>query len=446
MGKKGASNPFFPRPPACLKQFAEENVDGKKVEEEARSVQSRLREIFTQVWDENATFQRIMYKNQNQHRRTVYFRRLLQVRRDLLLLHSFGLKDVFEALPHCVAFSKQKALPPKALLGSLGQGAKSKEELILTVQRRLLGATRLLQLMSDPILSASSVMEGLLSQSFFMPFSLTVLAMLARFRVLLMQALYEMISAFNLVSAFMQKMGIAPVPADVPLFVECSWDGAKLAFFEKAPPPQPPPPPQELVPLPTFVSDTIKLPDAGWFIDDRSTLASEKLQSSGVVEPVLYEREESFILEDSRFELLGEEDVEKTDIPMQAIPTLSSAMLSMEADVSSGLPETGLNLKTDMAGIPVAAIFTPSATIPSKEAESSSGVGELKRGLNAVAKAELESWKAELESWGSKEVDKPSSSDVNTKKRVAYVSVQIGGAKEPKIPKTEHPVSSTRSG
>jgi hypothetical protein len=264
--------------------------------------------------------------------------------------------------------------------------------------------------------------------------------MLARFRVLLMQALYEMISAFNLVSAFMQKMGIAPVPADVPLFVECSWDGAKLAFFEKAPPPQPPPPPQELVPLPTFVSDTIKLPDAGWFIDDRSTLASEKLQSSGVVEPVLYEREESFILEDSRFELLGEEDVEKTDIPMQAIPTLSSAMLSMEADVSSGLPETGLNLKTDMAGIPVAAILTPSATIPRKEAESSSGVGQLKRGLNADAKAELESWKAELESWGSKEVDKPSSSDVNTKKRVAYVSVQIGGAKEPKIPKTGHPV------
>ena len=442
MGKKAASNPFLPRPPAGLEQFAEEGFDDNKMEEEVRSTQSRLMEIFTQVWDENATFQRIMYKNQNQHRRTLYFRRLLQVRRDLLLLHSFGLKYVFETLPHCVSFSKQKALPSKALLGSLGQGLKSKEQLILTVQRRLLGTVRLLQLMSDPILSASSVMEGLLSQAFFMPFALTVLAMLARFRVLLIQALYEMVSAFNLVSAFMQKMEIASVRTDVPLFIECSWDGVKLAFFEKAPP-RPSSPPQELIPLPTCVSHATNLPNVGWFIDDRSTLAREKLQSSGVVEPVLYDRDGSFILEDSQFELLGEE-VEETGTLMQAIPAISSAISSMEVEVSSGTPEIGLNLKTDIGSIPAAAVSTPSSTIPSKGAESSSGIGQLKGGLTADVKAELESWKAELESWGIKEADKSvkelHTSDVNTKKRVAYVSVQIGGSKESKFLKSEHPM------
>ncbi|KAG0590598.1 hypothetical protein KC19_1G113100 [Ceratodon purpureus] len=430
MGKKSASNPFLPRPPACLTQIAEENFDGKKVEEEARLIQGRLKDLFTQVWDENATFQRIMYKNQNQHRRALYFRRLMQVRRDLLLLHSFGLKDVFETLPYCVSISKQKALPPKAVLGSLGQGLKSKEELVLIVQRRLLGAARLLQMMSDPILSASSVMEGLLSQSFFMPFALTVLAMLARFRVLLMQALYEMISAFNLVSAFLQKMEIASVRADVPLFIECSWDGVKLAFFEKAPPPQAPSPPEELIPLPTCVSDAANLPDVGWFIDDRSTLAKEKLQSNGALEPVLYERDESYILEDSPFELLGEEDVEETGVPLQS---------TIEAYVPPGIPE--VELKSEIAGISAEAISTPGSTIPIST-QSSVGIGQLKESLSADAKAELESWKAELESWGSKAVDKtvvePYASDVNMKKRVAYVSIQIGGAKESKIPKTGH--------
>ena len=180
-----------------------------------------------------------------------------------------------------------------------------------------------------------------------------------------------MVSAFNLVSAFLQKMEIASVRTDVPLFIECSWDGVKLAF-EKAPP-RPSSPPQELIPLPTCVSYATHLPDVGWFIDDRSNSAREKLRSSGV-EPVLYDREGSFILEDSQFELLGEE-VDETGTQMQAIPTLSSAVSSMEVNVSSGTPEIGLNLKTDIGGIPATAVSTPSSTIPSKElAESSSGI------------------------------------------------------------------------
>lgn len=428
MGKKAGLHSFIPRPPACLKQFADENFDGNKVEEEAKSIQNRLREIFTQVWDENATFQRIMYKNQNQHRRTMYFRRLVQVRRDLLLLQSFGLKDVVETLSHCVSFSKQKALPSKALLGSLGQGLQSKDHLISTVQRRLLGAARLLQLMADPILNAGLAIQGLLSQSFFMPFALTVMALLARFRVLLIQALYELIAALNLVSAFMQKMEIPSVQPDVPLFLECRWDGVKLVVLEKTPPPRPPPPPQELIPLPSSVS---QLPDAGWFIDDRSTLVQEKLQSTGALERV-----ENFILEDSQFELLGDEDdVEAAGV---VTPTLGSAISSMEAEVSSGIHEVMHGSSIDITGLPVS---TPSS---SRKADISLGKRKSVQDLKSDVRAELESWRAELESWGSK-VDKGveetcTSDEEKTKQRVAYVSVQVGGAKESKILKTRHPI------
>lgn len=396
-GRKGVLPTFIPRPPACLKQFAEGVLDSEKVEEEARSIQERLSGILTEVWDENAIFQRIMYKNQNQHRRTVYFRRLLEVRRDLLLLESFSLKDVVEALPHCVS-SNQKSVPPKAVLSSLGQGVQSKDQMISTVQRRLLGAARLLQMIEEPILNAGLVIEGLLSQAFFMPFALTVLALLAHFRVLLIKALYELISAFNLVSAVAQKMEISCVCPGVPLLLECKWGGGKLVFFEKA---RPTPPPEEVFLVPLSLSDAGKLPDAGWFIDDRTTSA----QSTGASKPILYEREESFILEDSPFEVLGGEDVVE-EVP---IPTLDSAV---EAKTSSFVHEIAQSSSVDVAGV-----------LP----EASSSKQGTTQVLKSDVRAKLESWKAELESWGSKEEKVVAKTP--KRKRVAYVSVELGAPK-----------------
>lgn len=210
----------------------------------------------------------------------------------------------------------------------------------------------------------------------------------------------------------MQKMEIAPARPDVPLFLECSWNGLKLVFLEKA---RPPLPPQVLIPLPPCLSDAEQLPDVGWFIDDRSTSLKEKLQSTAELEPVLYEREESFVLEDSEFEL-------EAGVPMEETPPLIS---SMEAKVSSGI--IAQNSSTGITGLPAEAVSTPSSGI-------SSGNGKLAQDV----KAELESWKNELESWGSKSEDKVVGVDKNTKKRtVAYVSVQV---KESKSLKTGHPM------
>lgn len=404
MGKEAGPLSFLPRLPACLSTLSDASFDvadaRKEIEEEVTSIQIRLKATLTQVWDENAIFQRIMYKNQNQHRRTIYFRRLMQVRRDLHLLQSFGLQHVVEALPYCVCFSKRKVVPPKVVLTSLGHRIESKESLPVTVQRRLLGGARLLQLMAEPILSASSPIAGLLSQAFFMPFAVTMMAMLARLRVLLVHILYETIAAFNLVSSSMQLMKVSSVPVDIPLYLECSWDGEKIKFFEKLPPQHTP----ELFSIPTSLSDSTNLPDVGWFTDDRSTLVKEKLHSTGLSEPVLYERDESFILEDSPFELLGEEATETPSIAKEAIPAPSSVTSNVKAVVLSSHEE--------MVG--------------------NSSVED---------RAELESWKAELEGWGKPGIDnlvEKSKLDGNSKKRVAYVSVQIGGGKESKMTKTDH--------
>lgn len=94
MRKKDGAPPFLHHPPACLALFAEDGIDSvgrdKVVEAEARDIQRRLIEQLTQVWAENATFQRLMYKNRNQHRRAVYYRRLSQVTE--LCIHSYGTK------------------------------------------------------------------------------------------------------------------------------------------------------------------------------------------------------------------------------------------------------------------------------------------------------------------------------------------------------------------
>lgn len=87
MGKKEPRPEFLSRPPACLEPSSVVEINSnnsgvgneRAMAVEARDLQNRLREQVTQLLGENSTFQRLMYKSCNQHRRATYFRRLVQV-------------------------------------------------------------------------------------------------------------------------------------------------------------------------------------------------------------------------------------------------------------------------------------------------------------------------------------------------------------------------------
>lgn len=91
-----------------------------------------------------------------------------------------------------------------------------------------------------------SQISTLLARSFFMGFSLTSLAMLARFRVLVQQMLLDIVQVFNMVSSISQKKQSVklkqeeievfqeyyPLSGEV-LTLECLWEGDKFVLLEK---------------------------------------------------------------------------------------------------------------------------------------------------------------------------------------------------------------------
>ncbi|XP_065875613.1 uncharacterized protein [Euphorbia lathyris] len=160
---------------------------------EIRSLEDRLKSFLEQLNTEYGIFERIVYKNKNQHRRSSYFQYLLKVRRDLRLLQSAKLDEILACCFH--VFTGKK---PKQKLHLL-------ESHVPDFMERLLGAARLLSQMVEPMLKAATEISILLAQSFFMGFSLTILASLARLRVLVQQILLDFVSTFNMVSSLSQK-------------------------------------------------------------------------------------------------------------------------------------------------------------------------------------------------------------------------------------------------
>ncbi|KAK2984831.1 hypothetical protein RJ640_004656, partial [Escallonia rubra] len=205
---------------------------------ENEAVEERLKSFIGQLQVEYGILDRIVYKNKNQHRRSSYFQYLLKVRSDLRLLQSANLEEILNS----------------SFLVIHGKRPKQKVQLLESIKRRkrdgekhsflerLLGAARLLSQMVKPMLkgamfllilnaelslriplleisiimcSSSLTMHReistLLARSFFMGFSLTVLALLARLRVLVQQVqqdtkmLLDVVTVFNRVSSLSQK-------------------------------------------------------------------------------------------------------------------------------------------------------------------------------------------------------------------------------------------------
>ncbi|CAN1789852.1 hypothetical protein LINPERHAP1_LOCUS18622 [Linum perenne] len=206
-------------------------------------LEEKLKSLLEQLQAECGVFERIVYKNKNQHRRCSYFQYLLKVRRDLRLLQSAKLDELVVSCFHVITGRKPKQ--KMYLLESL-KWSKSASG-VPNFMERLVGAARLLSQMVEPILKAAMEVSVLLARSFFMEFSLAVLALLARLRVLVQQILLDVVSLSNTVSSISQnKQSVKINQKGIEVFreyypsnkefisLECVWKVDKFVLLERA--------------------------------------------------------------------------------------------------------------------------------------------------------------------------------------------------------------------
>ncbi|CAN6694584.1 unnamed protein product [Malus baccata var. baccata] len=205
----------------------------------------------------------MVYKNKNQHRRGSYFQHLMKVRRDLRLLQSTKLEELFGCCFQSITGNrpKQKLHLLKNMKFQFASYKRKCESGKHNFMERLLGAARLLSQMVETMLKAALypllasyrqlcilclLISMLLARSFFMGFSLTVLALLARLRVLVQQILLDVVSVFNMVSSLCQKQqSVKIVQGGLEVFrefypineeiiiLECVWKSDKFELIER---------------------------------------------------------------------------------------------------------------------------------------------------------------------------------------------------------------------
>ncbi|KAK1318769.1 hypothetical protein QJS10_CPB04g01213 [Acorus calamus] len=209
---------------------------------ECTNLEERLGSLLGLLRTESGILDRIVYKGKNQHRRCPYFQYLLKVQRDVKLLRSSGLEETLSFLFQVISEKK-----PPEMVAFFERLKKKNTEGKYNFQLRLLGIARLLSQMVEPILKAASNISYLLARSFFMGFSLTVLAILARLRVLVQQILLDVVSVFNTFSSLSRKQHVVKLnkkgvevfreyhpPSGEYLLLECVWDKDKFVLLEKA--------------------------------------------------------------------------------------------------------------------------------------------------------------------------------------------------------------------
>ncbi|XP_038905505.1 uncharacterized protein LOC120091509 [Benincasa hispida] len=209
---------------------------------EAANVQEKLVSMLDQLYLESGILQKMIYKNKNQHRRSSYFRYLLQVRRDLRLLQAAKLEELVSSCFQVIDGKK-----PKQKIHFLESLKRRKSEVgKYNFMERLLGAARLLSQMVEPIFKAATEISILLARTFFTGFCFVILALLARIRVLVQQILLDVVSVFNTVSSISKKKQVVTINQegiqvfrefyptnDEFVLLECVWEKDKFILQEK---------------------------------------------------------------------------------------------------------------------------------------------------------------------------------------------------------------------
>lgn len=130
---------------------------------EIETLEERLNSFLVQLQAECRVFERMVYKNKNQHRRCSYFQYLLKVRRDLRLLQSSKLEEIVGSSFHVITGRKPRQ--KVNLLESLKW--RKCDSGTPNFMERLLGAACLLSQIVEPMLKAATDISTLLARSFF---------------------------------------------------------------------------------------------------------------------------------------------------------------------------------------------------------------------------------------------------------------------------------------
>ncbi|KAL7143193.1 hypothetical protein ABFS83_08G175100 [Erythranthe nasuta] len=210
---------------------------------EIETAEQRLKSFTAQLQTECGILERLVYKHKNQHRRCSYFQYILKVRRDLKLLKSANLEEILDTSFIVVNGNrpKQKVQLLESLKRRKCGGGK------YNFLERLLGVIRLLSQMAEPMIRAAMEISTLLARSFFMKFSLTTLAVIARIRVLVQQILLDAVLLYNTVSSLSQKEQTVklnqegfevfreyyPIKEEATTMLECIWQTDKYILVEK---------------------------------------------------------------------------------------------------------------------------------------------------------------------------------------------------------------------
>ncbi|KAI8824555.1 uncharacterized protein EV422DRAFT_504533 [Fimicolochytrium jonesii] len=157
--------------------------------------------------NECVALDRLRYKNGNQHRSARYFRKLVMVRRLLRRFFEIDLEALIQKLLDDMHPNKTKRhqgrwehLPPRANMAYL--------------LLRLASAYRILTQLRPALLTCYTSFRALLTQTFFMPMSMIVMAACARLHLLTGTMMRELEACYNELAGWFGSM--PPLPTDPP--------------------------------------------------------------------------------------------------------------------------------------------------------------------------------------------------------------------------------------
>ncbi|KAF8409527.1 hypothetical protein HHK36_005604 [Tetracentron sinense] len=130
---------------------------GAYMRSESAILEERLNSILVQLQTESGILDRIVHKNKNQHRRSLYFQYLLKVRRDLRLLQSAHLEEILNFL-----FKVVNGKKPTQTVQLLESFKRRKCNISKhNFQERLLGVARLLSQILLDVVSVFNMVSSL---------------------------------------------------------------------------------------------------------------------------------------------------------------------------------------------------------------------------------------------------------------------------------------------